>query len=146
MRRLLFGMLAIGHPSNWKTPGETLHVDVGYFWRGLVIILAPFHFSPCTSASDPAQAGDHPVPAALDLHIPQICAHCSVLLWFSTGQCFAAIGRSMRSCRSRCCQTPSRGTCRPCSETPAPQRRPPTNPTKWYVRFCEIRLSYYPFL
>ena len=30
-RRLLFGMLAIGHPINGKMPGETVHIKVGYF-------------------------------------------------------------------------------------------------------------------
>ena len=29
-------MLAIGHPSNGKIPGETVHVKVGYFLTGLV--------------------------------------------------------------------------------------------------------------
>ena len=27
-RRLVFGMLAIGHPSNGKTPGETVKLEV----------------------------------------------------------------------------------------------------------------------
>ena len=31
-------MLAIGHQSNGKTPGETVHVKVGYFWSEAKII------------------------------------------------------------------------------------------------------------
>ena len=29
-------MLAIGYPSNGKTPGETVHAKVGYFLTGLM--------------------------------------------------------------------------------------------------------------
>ena len=35
-RRIHFGNLAIGHPSNGKTPGKTANLKVGYFWKGLI--------------------------------------------------------------------------------------------------------------
>ena len=31
VRKLVFGMLIIGHPSNEKTPGETVNLKAGYF-------------------------------------------------------------------------------------------------------------------
>ena len=35
-RRLLFGKLAIGNPSNGKTPVDTVNLKVGYFLTGQV--------------------------------------------------------------------------------------------------------------